>query len=43
MKHEEKLISRNWLDFLDCMQVAESDPEKLTIVIKCIQNVLKKK
>ena len=41
MEHEEKLILRNWLDFLDCMQAAEKDSEKLTIVSKGIQNVLK--
>jgi len=39
--HEDKLISRNWLDFLDCIQVARRDPEKLTLVSKGIQNVLK--
>lgn len=38
MQHEEKLISRNWLKFLDCMHMAG---EKLTIVSKGIQNVLK--
>ncbi|KAJ8421545.1 hypothetical protein Cgig2_028294 [Carnegiea gigantea] len=41
MEREDKLISRNWLNFLDCMQEAGRDPEKLTIVSKGIQNVLK--
>ncbi|KAJ8453240.1 hypothetical protein Cgig2_008124 [Carnegiea gigantea] len=36
-----KLISRNWLDFLVCMQVAGRDLEKLTLVSKRIQNILK--
>jgi len=26
MEHEDKLISRNWLGFLDCMQVGSRDP-----------------
>ena len=34
LEHEEKLISRNWLGLLDCMQVARSDPKKLTLVSK---------
>ena len=38
--HEDKLISHNWLEFLDCMQIAGRDPEKLTFVGKRIQNVL---
>ena len=41
MEHKEKLISRNCLDFLDCMQVVGRESEKLTIVSKGIQNVLK--
>ncbi|KAJ8434787.1 hypothetical protein Cgig2_033737 [Carnegiea gigantea] len=41
IEHENMLISRNWLEFLDCMQVAGRDPEKLIIVSKGIQNVLK--
>lgn len=41
MQHEEKLISRNWLNFLNCMHMAGRDQEKLTIVSKGIQNVLK--
>ena len=28
MEHEDRLISKNWLDFLDCMQVAGRNPEK---------------
>ena len=32
MEHEDKLISRNWLEFLDCMQAAERDVEKLTLI-----------
>ena len=41
MEHKEKLISRNLLYFLDCMQVAGRDPEKLTIVSKGIKHILK--
>ncbi|KAJ8419835.1 hypothetical protein Cgig2_025654 [Carnegiea gigantea] len=41
LEYEDKLISRNWLHFLDCMQVAGGDPEKLTSVSKGIQNILK--
>jgi len=40
MEHEDRLISKNWLDFLDCMQVAGRDPEKLTLVSKGIKNTL---
>ncbi|KAJ8434660.1 hypothetical protein Cgig2_030046 [Carnegiea gigantea] len=39
MEHKEKLVSRNWLDFLDCMQVAGRDPEKLTIVSKEVKDL----
>jgi len=39
--HEDRLISHNWLEFLDCMQIAGRDPKKLTLVGKRIQNVLK--
>ena len=35
------LISRNWLDFLDCMQIARRDPKKLNVISKRIHNVLK--
>jgi len=41
IEHEDKLISRNWLDFLSCMQMAARDPEKLTIVSKGIHSVMK--
>jgi len=41
LEYEDKLISRNWLDFLDCMQVTGRDPKKHTLVSKGIQNVLK--
>ena len=41
MEHEDKLISRNLFDFLDCMQIAGRDSGKLTLVSKGIQNVLK--
>jgi len=41
MQLEEKLIPRNWLNFLDYMQIARRDPEKLTTVSKGVQNVLK--
>ena len=41
MEHEDRLISNNWLDFLDCMQLAGRDPEKLSLVTKRIENVLK--
>ncbi|KAJ8450472.1 hypothetical protein Cgig2_002157 [Carnegiea gigantea] len=51
MEHENKLLGlyassskrlgKAWLDFLDCMQVARRDLEKLTLVSKKIQNILK--
>jgi len=41
MEHEDRLISNNWLDFLDCMQLTGRDPEKLSLVAKRVQNVLK--
>ena len=41
IEHDDKLISRNWLDFLDCMQVAGRDPEKLTLISKGIKNVFR--
>ncbi|KAJ8437846.1 hypothetical protein Cgig2_000400 [Carnegiea gigantea] len=39
--HEDKLISNNWLGFLDCMQIVGRDSEKLTLIGKRIQYVLK--
>jgi len=39
--HEDRLILHNWLEFLDCMQIVGRDPEKLTLVGKRIENVLK--
>jgi len=39
--HEDRLILHNWLEFLDCVQIARTDPEKLTLVGKRTQNVLK--
>ena len=41
IKQENKLISRNWLDFLGYMQMARRDLEKLTIVSKGIYSVMK--
>ena len=41
MEHEDKLISRNWLEFLNCMQVARRDVEKLTIIRRGVHNFLK--
>ncbi|KAJ8427587.1 hypothetical protein Cgig2_006651 [Carnegiea gigantea] len=41
MEHEDKLILRNWLDFLDCTPVARRDLEMLILVSKGIQNILK--
>ena len=41
MEHEDRSISNNCLDFLDCMQLARRDPEKLSLATKRIQNVLK--
>ena len=41
MMHEDKLISNNWLEFLDCMRIVGRDSEKLTLVGKRIQNVVK--
>ncbi|KAJ8430633.1 hypothetical protein Cgig2_026378 [Carnegiea gigantea] len=34
LEYEDKLISRNWLDFSDSMQVTGRDLEKLTLVSK---------
>ncbi|KAJ8443465.1 LOW QUALITY PROTEIN: hypothetical protein Cgig2_026252 [Carnegiea gigantea] len=39
--HENKLISNNWLEFLDCMRIAGRDWKKLTLIGKRIQNVVK--
>ncbi|KAJ8425540.1 hypothetical protein Cgig2_033138 [Carnegiea gigantea] len=36
MMHKDKLISNNWVEFLECI-----DPDKLTLVGKIIQNVVK--
>ena len=41
LQYEDKFISRNWVDFLVYMQVVRRDPEKLTLVSKGNQNVLK--
>ena len=41
IEQEDKLISRNWLEFLDCMQMAGRDSEKLSLVSKAIHRVLK--
>lgn len=40
MEHENKLILRNWLEFLNCMQAAGRDVEKLTLISTWIRNVL---
>jgi len=40
IEQEDKLISRNWLEFLDCMQMAGRDSEKLSLVSKAIHRVL---
>ncbi|KAJ8419939.1 hypothetical protein Cgig2_014443 [Carnegiea gigantea] len=41
MEQDGKLISNNWLEFLDCMQIVGRDPKKLALVGKRIQYVLK--
>ena len=41
MEPEDKLISRNWLEFLDCMQVARRDVHKLTLISQQIRKALK--
>ena len=41
MMHKDKLISNNWVEFLECMRIAGRDPDKLTLVGKRIQNVVK--
>ncbi|KAJ8437837.1 hypothetical protein Cgig2_000391 [Carnegiea gigantea] len=41
MMHKDKLISNNWVEFLECMRIARRDPDKLTLVGKRIQNVVK--
>ncbi|KAJ8424651.1 hypothetical protein Cgig2_016920 [Carnegiea gigantea] len=41
MMHKDKLISNNWVEFLECMRITGRDPDKLTLVRKRIQNVVK--
>jgi len=41
IEQEDRLISKNWLDFLGCMQMAGRDPEKLTVISKGIHSVTK--
>jgi len=41
IEQEERLISRNWLDFLGCMQMTGRDSEKLTVISKGIHSVMK--
>jgi len=41
IEHEDRLISKNWLDFLGCMQMAGRDIEKLTVISKGIHSVIK--
>jgi len=41
IEQEDKLISRKWLDFLACMQMAGRDPKKLTSISKGIHSVMK--
>ena len=39
--HEDKLISDTWLEFMDCMEIAGRDPQKLTIALKEIREISK--
>ncbi|XP_056685544.1 protein FAR1-RELATED SEQUENCE 5-like [Spinacia oleracea] len=39
--NEDKLISNNWLEFMNCMNLAGRDPEKLTLISNELQNVSK--
>ena len=41
MMHKDKLISNNWVEFLECMRLAGSDPDKLTLLGKRMQNIVK--
>ncbi|KAJ8431787.1 hypothetical protein Cgig2_026664 [Carnegiea gigantea] len=38
---EDKLISNPWLEFMDCMEIARRDPQKLTIALKGIREISK--
>ncbi|KAJ8421465.1 hypothetical protein Cgig2_011605 [Carnegiea gigantea] len=40
-QHEDKLISDTWLEFMDCMDIAGRDPQKLTIALKGIRKISK--
>ncbi|KAJ8422915.1 hypothetical protein Cgig2_016488 [Carnegiea gigantea] len=40
MEHEDKLISRNWLEFLDYMRVTKRDVKKLTTSSRGVHNEL---
>ena len=41
IEQEDRLISRIWLDFLGCMQMAGRYPEKRTVISKGIHSVMK--
>ncbi|KAJ8441658.1 hypothetical protein Cgig2_019045 [Carnegiea gigantea] len=41
MHQEDKLISDSWLEFMDCMEIAGRDPQKLMIALKGIQEISK--
>ena len=41
IEQEDRLISKNWLDFLSCMQMAGRDLEKLTVISEGIHSVIK--
>jgi len=41
IEQEDRLISRNWLYFLGCMQMAGREPKKLTVISKEIHSIMK--
>uniref|UniRef100_A0A7C9EM94 Uncharacterized protein n=1 Tax=Opuntia streptacantha TaxID=393608 RepID=A0A7C9EM94_OPUST len=41
IEQEDKLLLRDWLEFLDCMQIIGRGSENLTLISKEIHSVLK--
>ncbi|KAJ8421659.1 hypothetical protein Cgig2_000612 [Carnegiea gigantea] len=41
MVHKDNLISNYWIEFLECMQLAGRDPDKLTLIGKRTQKVVR--
>jgi len=41
IQHEDKLISDTWLEFMDCMEIAGRNPEKVMVALKGIRQISK--